>query len=525
MDWVKYGHSISNSDFDVSQTYLSGLLVTPVILFVLGVLSIVFLNRGFSWSSNRYKTCSFELSSTPPPGTSVIAWVKKIDKTGRFYGKALMVTSLFIFLIEQCMLFSLNSLNNSIQETLTDAYSISEVFNKVNLVSLDMKTDGNILLSACNRTNTCLNQSNKTNLLKYIITYQSRISDYQTLSQNIVNFMNSVTVPIDNYGAMYSLVFISLLYIVGVVSSILFFFSQLYKSAELMRYSRIFSHYVLGYIVLMNFFVLLSLSSLSDFCVSPATSLSRLSLTGGGMLNVTTYYLSCPGGGENSGSSKMSQSLYEAKAITTLLNKTLYSYRYSVGSSCISDSNILTMKKTTSSIFQSISSIQLSLHCSSIQALWKDLSDNALCNDLLTALVYMWISQIIAFILVFIAILLGSITFHYFDRLDLTLDSEPDDAEDYAIENNNECNDEGGLGVEEKTDCELKNETNDLISPSNSVKVAWPALQEGGDSKDTSNRTKLSLSQLWNSNRFRRRNKVDAVSFVDDFKDSSPSMV
>ena len=50
--YVRIGHSISRSSFSTSTTYLTGdLLIGPLIIFIIGILSIVILNVSFLFRS------------------------------------------------------------------------------------------------------------------------------------------------------------------------------------------------------------------------------------------------------------------------------------------------------------------------------------------------------------------------------------------------------------------------------------------------------------------------------------------
>lgn len=523
-DFVQYGHGISNSAYvDFSQSYLLNLLLTPLVLLVAGVLSIVFLNVGFS-CRRRYQSCSCELNTEPPAGISVIEWVKKIEKTGRFYSKCLFLVCLFILLAEQCLIISFISLNSSIQSTTSTVQSIGHVMNTLNTVGLDMKANGDSLLLECNNTYfPCLNQGNKTQLVKYITNYKSRISDYQTLSQNMVNFIDVITPPIQNYAPIYPLVILGIIYILGVFSSLFFIVSQLFKSPDLMRISRIYGQWVLGCIVFINSFVAIALSFLSDFCVSSTTSFVRLSRTSSSMLNLTMYYITCQNGRGEEGASQLAETLNGARATAVVINSTLHTLRFPKGYSttCASEISISAMKKITTAIFQEMSSLQPALHCSSVQSFWKDLTEKSLCSDLLDALAYLWISQMFVFVLLFIAVLLGSVTHYYFDRFDLTLPSEPDDAEDYDIEEYQ--NGEVAMAMEHQSKGDSLDRQGD---GDGSVKVAWsesPGERKAGTGNKPINTSdeKAVSRKFWGPKRFRRRNnnKVDVVSFADDLKD------
>lgn len=348
-----------------------------------------------------------------PEGYEAVEFVKKIQKKGQDHSISLITLCILMICVEQIVLVGITSLDGSVSTASSTLTNMGNIFTRLSDDGNAMQNYGNSFTSDYNQVSvTC--RSYTQSLSGAISSYKNSVSTYTSSIKSVNGFTSNLDSYLTTYGLMYQHIFLGIVYGLGVFMAFLFIICQCCRARCCTKCSVFLGEVVYLLIIILAVVVLVVAALLADFCVSPVASLNRI-LPAGSVQNITAYYTSCQG------SNQLAKYTNDAKTSAITLNTTLMQLATTPNSPCTGDPYIRSMQRTSVKVFGSLSDVQGSLSCATINPLWTAMVDNAVCTDLLGGLSYVWISQIVTSLLLFIILIVASVTYNFFDRFDMVV--------------------------------------------------------------------------------------------------------
>ena len=147
---------------------------------------------------------------------------------------------------------------------------------------------------------------------------------------------------------------------------------------------------------------------MSDLCIDPVNNILGL-VPAGEVHNTTAYFSTCAG--QNS----LLHDVNTAKSYTSLLNTTVYQLLYTPGSSCAGDQGLIEIRAASLRSYSVCGDVEAAVACQPVKAILEDFLFTGVCNQLFSGILSIWSSQLVTSFLLFLLLILGSISYQYFD--------------------------------------------------------------------------------------------------------------
>lgn len=408
---VKYGHMLTNKEFEANRAYVERVLYTPVAIFALGALAIFFYLCGLLWR------CCCECCRCIPDGDDAQYDYKRTTNTVLFY-----IFVAFVLIFDQ-LVFIGNTEIDSGTSTLDSALSRSKTIG----LSLESDTEDLIDLGSTLQTN--LNS-----LALACPAYAAQINsasddveefqDTADLMKSAVKFLpHAIDVAqkgLKKYGIFYRQIALYVIWGLAIVCGLMFFLAKIMENMTFMKVTMSISvlTYIL-YIILGIPWVLIT-SIGGDFCMDPTYNLVK-SVPKGTTRNIMRYYSSCVG------NSTLNEYITTGYSELTTLNSTLQSIKQS---SCGSAPEVGDIQTALNSAGITIMDMESTLNCPALRSIYFDVVNTGFCEEFYTGIFYIWGSQLVTSFCLFVLLLIASFTYQFYDIAKVA----PIDGSDHSVE-------------------------------------------------------------------------------------------
>ena len=224
----------------------------------------------------------------------------------------------------------------------------------------------------------------------------------------------------DLYAVKYEQAGFYVLWALGSVSGCALIISQIMKRKQALKWSVFLGAFTFLVEVVVCLFFLLATAALGDVCTKPSWNIIT-NVPTGSLQNMAAYFSSCRG--VNTVGVSVSNAMASAMSLSTgihvlLANATSSSSATNgtvAAGACFNDPNLLNMQSELQGILGLIASANQNMVCPPLQRLWFAIVNTAICTDLFTGFYSLWVSQLITSLFLFLAIMLGSISWQYYD--------------------------------------------------------------------------------------------------------------
>eukprot|EP00596_Hydrurales_sp_CCMP1899_P001971 CAMPEP_0119051616 /NCGR_PEP_ID=MMETSP1177-20130426/73173_1 /TAXON_ID=2985 /ORGANISM="Ochromonas sp, Strain CCMP1899" /LENGTH=498 /DNA_ID=CAMNT_0007030877 /DNA_START=47 /DNA_END=1543 /DNA_ORIENTATION=+ len=401
---VNIGHSFSqNSEVTTDPNYyLYSLLLGPVIIFVLGVLSLIGLNLGLF-----FRCCCFCCKCLPVinPDATVEEKEARLKKHRTIILVFFYLFCLFAIIADQISWIGNVAVGKGVDNVKESITGLRMIFIELsiqagNLVSLGVTLQANF--TTANQTCPQID-----NLQQFITTFKDGSKSFSDAVTGIPNDLSGANDTLDFYGVFYRNIAFYVIWALAIFSIFSMVFWQLLKKTIMLKLSMFWGMitYCLEIIVCLVFMIVTSLTA--GLC-SPSPSANIVRLAPKGVLrDLLTYYTSCIGTDIIGGYVTTA-----ADAITLVKNGLDEAQN---NGQCTGNAGIAAMQVDLSDIRAVIVKIRDTLVCPNLRSIWFKLVNEGLCENLYTGFYSIWISQLVTSFFVLLAILLASFAYQYFD--------------------------------------------------------------------------------------------------------------
>jgi hypothetical protein len=410
--FVKYGSELTPDDFSVNTDYLTKSLTTSGVVCIVGLICMLLFGCGMLFRCCC--TCCRCLPKIPVPVYQA-AINHDVDEENHIEMRNLGANNdidtdrnvsypcscrrviTILLLTFSCMialacdqfmlvgryhvshsLYTTKHAINEFQSILTSAVNYSDVLYDY---GDDITTDLNSAWSSCSYT-TYLDGVNNT-IASYVTEYQSAVSNISTEISPINNKITKYKTKLQLFanGAVFYILWA--LGIVAVVLPILFMIFQ--KRVETMC-AMWFTVFVYLIFVLLGFLWMIIVSIGGDFCQEPTYhTLVNLPISGTSY-ELIEYYTTCTIG-NNTINTHINQAYGYVNQFSAAIDTALIY--------CPTTTGFLDMQDIVTNINATIPKLQNLTNCDSLQSIWFELINDALCTKMYTGIFYIWGSQLL----------------------------------------------------------------------------------------------------------------------------------
>jgi hypothetical protein len=400
--YVNIGHLFSRSEVSYDKSYYErDLLIIPLVIFILGVLSLFFLNVGL-----LFRCCCLCCKCLPTINSDV-AESENLAKFKR--NRTVILVFFYMFCLFALAADQLSWIGNVAVSKGVD--NVKESINGLKTIFIALSADaaslvklGVTLRENYNSVATCPQINN---LQQYIPAYEKYSRSYFNAINGIPGDLNDLNDKIDFYAVYYRNIAFYLIWALAIFSILSMVLWQLCKKVIMLKLSMFIGMltYCLEIVVTLVFMIVTSLTA--DICSpSPSYNFVRLAPVGD-FKNLLSYYTSCVGPNVIGG--------YLDSAISAINQIKQELQQAKDNAQCLNNQGIAAMQNDLSQIIDIFANIELNFLCPNIRSLWFNMVNTGLCKNLYTGLYSIWISQLVTSFFVLLTILMASFAYHYFD--------------------------------------------------------------------------------------------------------------
>jgi hypothetical protein len=374
------------------------------VIFILGVLSLFFLNMGLLFRCCYYCFCCKCLPVITPEVEE-----SKLEAKLQ-HNRTVILVFFYTFCLLALLADQLSWVGNVYVSKGVD--NVKESINGLKTIFIALSVDaaslvqlGVTLQADFNSAVTTCPQIN--NVQQYIPAYQSYIGSYLTAINAIPDDLNNLIDKVEFYGVYYRNIAFYLIWALAIFSIFSMALWQLCKKEIMLKLSMFLGMitYCLEIVVTLVFMIVTSITA--DICSpSPSYNFVRLSPVGE-IRNLLSYYTSCVG------VNIIGDYLNSAISAINQIKQGLQQVQNNV--QCLNDQGITAMQTDLSQIIDIFANIESNFFCPNIRSLWFELVNTGLCQNLYTGFYSIWISQLVTSFFVLLTILMASFAYHYFN--------------------------------------------------------------------------------------------------------------
>lgn len=399
---VENGAALSGVDFDVTQEYLTTVLIKPITLFCLGFVSLFFLNLGLC--------CRCRCCSCAP---------KKDITEQELSHQKMMITGIEVLLVFSVLLadtlcyYGYTYLQDGVSK-LNDAFDgLITIFTNVKSASYELYTVDVPTLSLSiilARTSCPAGSGILDDMEDFNAALDTAGRSLYNAALNLVEYMEVGQDTVNYYVATYLRSFVFLIWAFAALATFWFVLFRILKSERGTKFAIFWGELTFLLIILFNVPMMILAQVLGDFCVQPTHNLIKAApdqpfLNNRTAEDIVRFYSHC------SGSDTIGDDLTAVQESFTLLSNatTVVADIF-----CSSDTNLGTISSTIISAGTRFTDIRDAIACTNFQAVWFTLFNDCLCGGIYSGIYSLWVSQFITSFFLFFLIVIVSVTYQYF---------------------------------------------------------------------------------------------------------------
>ena len=411
---VVNGAQLSGVDFSADAEYGTAVAMKPVILMVLGLLSLLFLNIALCCGS-----CCMPNDHHTEEGHGHDSHEKREEYINHQRWAVFIIEMVLcgIVMVADCVCYygygyiiqGSDDLLEAIDMLIVLFDGIIAYANKLHL------TDAiNFATYSLGATTTCTGPSPIATQMASIVT----ASD--AFTENIVAVIDKVTplkayindgqTYVNDYLVGFSQTVVLVIWSFAAVSVVLFVLFRICQSTFGTKFAIGWGQVTMLIILIFNMIFMVLTQALGDFCVNP--SYNAVLNAGDGLRPMVQYYATCVG------NDTVRQQVISASEQMTLMATTVAQVRSASGSPCASDANLIGVQMTAISASATFVALDNFISCPKFQAIWFKLINEALCDGLYSGIYSIWVSQFITSFFLFFLIATASVSYKYFASTD-----------------------------------------------------------------------------------------------------------
>jgi hypothetical protein len=437
---VRAGHKISGKDFDVTEEYAQAVLTIPVILFVLGILSLLFLNlflccrRCFKClrcdPNDHHGEKGHEGDSEAKRLTYVNHQKFMIFLIEMGLCVAVLLADCFCFYGQQYFKKGGENLNTAIgdlrailQGGYDGAGAIGSNFVPKMLAAI-ASAQGTGTLGA--KTGTCTSNAEHNGPATTTIdtayntmsaalgAVKVAMDSVRTILQPGIDNIATAETYVNDYLIKYSDIFVYIVFAISFISVLIFVLFRLCRSECGTKFAMFWGMVTFLILLLVCLPFMIFTSAIGDLCMDPSRNLVMQTPEVG--RDLVRFYATCVGtdnvqAGFQDGINGINTMLAQLASGSTLdtycaTNGTPGAQGYladfgKIGLGGIGVKSELTKMMTVAG-------------CAKIQSIWFTLVNDALCTNFYGGIYSLWVSQFVTSFFLFFLIVVASISYHYF---------------------------------------------------------------------------------------------------------------
>eukprot|EP01041_Mallomonas_annulata_P000596 gene596-1152_t len=403
-EYVKFGHSFSSSNIEISMGYLTAVLKVPAALFILGLLSLIFLNVGFIGRCCCTR-CECGPEKTPPLDSHPDVWIERIRRKGQFYVFGVFILGILIVSINQLIFIGSDYMDKGTSTSVDTLNSIKTIF-----VRFD--TDGKLLTNygtsmSADLASTSCSQA-KSQISSLLSSYNSKVDSFNSLVRPTIRNLDSTKENTQLYTIYYRQLGMYGVYAIGIVSALIFIICQYFRTTCGLKFAMVWGEISYFIILIITALLLIVTVVLSDFCYDPNYFVQNV-IPSDNLKNVTSYFSTCKG------VNPLQNFINTAETSALQMNSSISLLLYTSGSPCAGDSYLISMQQTSLDIFDTINDVSNNLLCKDLKAIWDTFIESGICNNIYMGFFSIWTTQLVTSFLLFLLIIMASISYQYFD--------------------------------------------------------------------------------------------------------------
>lgn len=408
---VKNGAAFTQMDFENSTDYYTESLVTPILLFCLGFVSLFFFNVALCCRC-CCKCCQCKPNDHHTEkgheGDSHETREKYINHQKRMI-LLIEITLIFaVFLADTLCFYGYTHLESGVKK-LNEAFELLlKVMNSIHdeITALKDTDAPNMAASNALAKKSCLGGS-AANALAQIDTLTDSL---QTASDSAYEYIDLYTgyvkigrSYVNDYAEAYLRPAVFVIWSFAALSTFLFVLFRVCSNECGTKLAIFWGEITFIIILAINLPLMLLTSVVGDICMQPTATLLR-SFNGTGFDSLVYSITHCDG------SFNMKEKLLAA-------NDSIQDIAFWVNqlnNICGSDTNVAAVETSMSSAGNRVGRVGNALACENLQEVWFKLMNEALCGGFYDGIYSLWVSQFITSFFLFFLIICASISYQYF---------------------------------------------------------------------------------------------------------------
>jgi hypothetical protein len=395
---VNYGHYLSNTEFCRSEEYYSKVFITPIVICSICAFMLLCFFGGM-FGRMFYDGCKCR-----PPREDVDEFEKQ-----KTLNSTMFYIMCFLVLILDQLVFVGNERVNKAVTTLDDSASA------VKDITYDMYDGG---LDLVNYVPTLLSQYNDAvascptadsiilqEMHNNITAYSNATSAYTDDILPVQTFFDDVAGNISKYGVLYrqaALYFIWALAIVFSCGLLVLKYKQFRYGMKQVMWFGVGTYSL--YVVLCFPWTFLT-SAMADLCMEPSYNAVKSMPIEDNLQNIGAYYSSCRG------NCTLTVSIDIARRSVLQLNDSAVTL---LSTDCAANSDLQTFRGTLTDVAQTLETVTTTMACGPIQEQWFAFMNNGICQQLYSGTFFIWGSQILTSLFLFVLIVCVSVTYQFY---------------------------------------------------------------------------------------------------------------
>ena len=422
---VKAGHRISGLDFDTTEEYGTAVLMTPVALFVCGVLSLLLLNvflccrhcfKCLRCEPNDHHTDKgHDHDSVAQRITYVNHQKFMIFLIEMVLCGCVMLADLFCFYGQNYIAEGGNDLNKALDDmaVIINAGATGSAAIGGTLVPLMKGSINTAKTTSCK--DACADPACASN--GDIDTAYDKMTAALTLAGDAMVTMNEQLTPmidqideakkyVNDYLIKYSDVFVYLVFSFAFVSVCLFVLFRVCRSEIGTKFAMLWGMLTFLILLLVCLPFMIFSSMVGDLCMDPSRNIvmqSPDSVKASVQFYATCVGVDTVGDSIQTGIDETQIMLDEIPAVSS----------YCTASSQ-SNTDIVALGARGAAVIQNLQTIKAAAGCTKVQSIWFTIVNDALCTNFYSGIYSLWVSQFITSFFLFFLIVIASISYHYF---------------------------------------------------------------------------------------------------------------
>lgn len=415
--YVTYGSQLTTEEFAINQKYGENLIRAPAALFILGLLAIVSLYLSFICR------CCVECCFCGPnyfeeknEGTCIS------NRTLNYLFFYLFLLLILIF--DQLVFLGNQSVDSGITTMDNSISNLKLIFTDVVDDSNSLLTFGDTLESQYNSAKTSCLPAKTRDLSDDFDEFDSQVNSLKSALNPAIDQMDNGQTYIDEYGVFYREIGLYVLYALSIICVIVAMICHLCKTTCGIKFTIALSTAVFLLYLVLGIIWTIGTAALGDVCEDPSFNIIKElpdNDAEDSVRNLAVYYSTCVGS-----SFIINEYIEIAQNSTQDINSTVNELL----TQCPGDSNLLDMRQTVGSMDSTIVNIDNTIECSAIQTIWFQLVNSGLCTDFYEGLFFIWGSQLITSFFIFLFLIVASITYQYYDVLQIVPTDDDDEEEE-----------------------------------------------------------------------------------------------